>query len=218
MHLRFRQLRFVFPVVAAFLATSGCRQKAEQSSIAPVPAIPAAAILAPGAFRIKNIEHSRDGSNAYVAAAGDSDLCQFEIVIGDQKHISGAPFAFSTATLVRRSGADCTEFLQALAPTLGFHGHLPSAPAVANLSVSIAVLGVNQSRDGANGEVAGGFVSNPQGPWIVTKLFLADGEGEVFLNLNPKDGVGEFSLKEEDYADIVVNELAKILLPQPRDA
>jgi hypothetical protein len=46
----------------------------------------------------------------------------------------------------------------------------------------------------------------------VTKLFLADGKGEVFLNLNAAEHIGEFSVKDEDYATIVTTELAKVLL------
>ena len=46
------------------------------------------------------------------------------------------------------------------------------------------------------------------------KLFLAGGEGEVFLNINAREGLGEFSIKDEDYATIVVTELAKVLLPK----
>ena len=47
----------------------------------------------------------------------------------------------------------------------------------------------------------------------MTKVFLADGEGEVFLNLNPKEEIGEFSVKDEEYGSVVVTELAKVLLP-----
>jgi hypothetical protein len=79
------------------------------------------------------------------------------------------------------------------------------------LSAAIAILGTNQSRSN-NGPIAGGFTSKPPGSWTATKLFLADGEGEVFMNLNARDGFGEFSIKDEEYATIVVIELAKVLL------
>ena len=41
-------------------------------------------------------------------------------------------------------------------------------------------------------------------------------KGEVFLNLDVPDGLGELSVKDEDYAVIVVTELAKVLLPERR--
>jgi hypothetical protein len=63
-------------------------------------------------------------------------------------------------------------------------------------------------------ESGASFSPTPPGDWTVEKLFRADGEGEIFLNLNERDGVGEFSLKDSDYAAVVVTELAKIFLPR----
>ena len=48
--------------------------------------------------------------------------------------------------------------------------------------------------------------------WIVLKLFLPKGgdKGEVFLNLNPVLGRGEFSIKDEDYGDYLLRQFAKV--------
>jgi len=45
------------------------------------------------------------------------------------------------------------------------------------------------------------------------KIFLPKGsdDGEVFLNINRIDGKGEFSIKDSDYGDYVLNALAKVL-------
>jgi len=45
------------------------------------------------------------------------------------------------------------------------------------------------------------------------KIFLGkgDSEGEVFLNFNSALGKGEFSIKDSDYGDFVIAELAKVL-------
>jgi hypothetical protein len=56
-------------------------------------------------------------------------------------------------------------------------------------------------------------MSKPPGHWTTGKLFLADGDAEVFLNLDSEEGIGEFSIKDEDFADVVIRELAKVLLP-----
>ena len=112
-----------------------------------------------------------------------------------------------------RPGADCAGFLRRLALELGFKGPLPSPKPAGSLRASVAIFGVNQSRLPDSPEAAGGFSSNPPGNWMAAKLFLADGEGEVFLNFNTVDRVGEFSVKDEGYATIVVTELAKILNP-----
>ena len=153
----------------------------------------------------------------YLAQADSASApCEFEIVIGDAKPADEAPVAFAAASIVRHPGFDCTDFLRALAPALEFKGPLPSPQSVQRLDGSIAVLGSKLSRRSAHPEDAAGFTSAPSGPWLSTKLFLADGEGEVFLNLDVPDGLGELSVKDEDYAVIVVTELAKVLLPERR--
>jgi hypothetical protein len=57
----------------------------------------------------------------------------------------------------------------------------------------------------------GGFNAKPPGNWSPSKLFLANGEGEVFFNINPLMKIGEFSIKDSEYRDIVLTELAKVL-------
>ena len=69
------------------------------------------------------------------------------------------------------------------------------------------------SRQAGPDQFAGSFTSNPPGSWIAVKVFVADGEGEFYLNLSPSDGQGEISIKDEECGDIVVQELATILLP-----
>ena len=107
--------------------------------------------------------------------------------------MAGAPFSFAAASLARRQGSDCTSFIRALARHLGFHGELPTPGPADRLAASLAILGRNQSRSADKGEVAGTYSSNPAGHWTATKLFLADGEGEVYLNINLPEGFGEFS-------------------------
>ena len=48
---------------------------------------------------------------------------------------------------------------------------------------------------------------------MIVKLFLLKGgdDGEVFLNINPLLGKGEFSTKDERYGDFVVQELGRVL-------
>jgi hypothetical protein len=157
-----------------------------------------------------------DGTVRYLAEVPAG--CSFEIEIGKNEPPAGSQFSFASAALVRRPNSDCTSFLSALAPELGSRGGLPSPHAVNRINASVAILGTKLSRSTQQGELAGSFAADPPGSWTSTKLFLADGEGEVFLNLNLDEGIGEFSLKDEDYASIVVTELAKVLLPQRRAA
>ena len=189
-------------IIASVLAlgtVAGCHSSSESRS--PLP---------PGLFRIT--ASGRDGAGAGRYRVFDDGRCAFSITIGPDA--SGAPFAFGNAVFEREAQADCTRFLQALAPTLGFKGALPAAAPVDQLLVGITILGTSQSRVSGNPDLPSSFASDPPGPWLVTKLFLADGEGEVYLNLDVRDGRGEFSYKDEDYASVVVSELARVLLPR----
>ena len=170
--------------------------------------------IGPGAFHLADFGVTVDGTSRYLASTDETpSTCKFEVVIEKSEPTSDARFSFAEAALLRRPGSDCTTFLRALAKHLGFTGELPKPASTDRLSASLAILGRNQSRSANLGEVAGDFSSTPAGHWTASKLFLADGDGEVYLNINAADGVGEFSIKDEDYATIVVTELAKILLP-----
>jgi hypothetical protein len=75
------------------------------------------------------------------------------------------------------------------------------------LSVNTAILGQNQKRN------EGGGFSDEGGGWTATKWFLeTDGHyGEVFFNYNLERRQGEFSEKDEEYADDLVAILASAL-------
>lgn len=179
--------------------------------------VPALSIdqLGPGAFRLSDLGATAGGTRYLASAeATPPSTCQFEVLIEKVQAMADAPFSFAEASLVRRPGSDCTTFLSALARHLGVRSALPTPGPVDRLSASLAILGRNQSRSADVGEVAGTFSSIPAGHWTATKLFLSDGEGEVYLNINVQEGFGEFSSKDEDYATVVVTELAKILLPK----
>jgi hypothetical protein len=187
-----------------------CSRRSAVNGGVSTSAAPPPDSLRPGAFRIVETSATTDGGTRYLAQTTGS--CSFEINVARPQVPSNSPFGIARATLVRRTGADCSPFLRLLAPTLGFKGNLPNPAPAAELVASVAILGVHQSRSHRAPEVGGGFSSNPPGSWTATKLFLNDGEGELFLNLSPSEGLGEFSPKDEDYANVVVRELAKILL------
>ena len=59
----------------------------------------------------------------------------------------------------------------------------------------------------------GGFNAGLPGGWSAIKLFIGEGEheGQVFVNVNPTIGKGQFSIKDPDYGDIVLKQLAGVL-------
>ena len=104
-------------------------------------------------------------------------------------------------------GSQSQYLMERLSVALGAKGKGLVAKKVNRLPIELAVLGIKQSRLSPNS----GFASKPGGDWIAMKAFLAQGEGEVYLNLNPEKGIGEFSIKDEEYADIVLRELGSVL-------
>lgn len=140
-------------------------------------------------------------------ATYDSPHGQARFLISFQGSFSQSAVSIANGTIQRVSGSQPQAFLEQLARALGAKGKVPSAKRANRLVFDTVILGAQQTRIAPEG----GFVSKPPGNWIVTKLFLANGAGEVYLNLNLKDGVGEFSMKDEEYADVVLRELASVL-------
>jgi len=77
-------------------------------------------------------------------------------------------------------------------------------------SVSFEFVSFGQHLSQASG---GGFAEQPVGNWTPMKIFLGEGanEGQVFLNLNPVIKMGSFSIKDPEYGDLVLAQLAKVL-------
>jgi len=80
---------------------------------------------------------------------------------------------------------------------------------VAQLPFAYVRIGENQSQVPNNG----GFNSEPRGNWTPTKIFIGEGhqECQFFLNFNPIIRKGQFSIKDEEYGDEVLAQLAKVL-------
>jgi hypothetical protein len=160
--------------------------------------------LGPTQFRLAQF------GREYWASTDDPAPCRFSFVL------SSSPSAVEASTLnemaLRRStGSDCTQFLARVAKELGFSGSLPRPPPKDRIWGSFVTLGDGLSRQD-HPKFGLVFASSPAGRWTAWKLRFADGDGEVFLNLG--DGIGEFSMHDEDAAVSVVTELAKVLLPQ----
>ncbi|MGY5776828.1 hypothetical protein [Rhizobium sp. LEGMi135b] len=98
-----------------------------------------------------------------------------------------------------------TRFFEQLANTLSADSPIFSDAKQEILPFDIAFLGPPTMRFSG-----GGFGGGP-GDWYATKLFLAEGAAEVYFNFNLKSGEAEFSMKDEDYGNIVLSELSKVI-------
>jgi hypothetical protein len=135
-------------------------------------------------------------------------IAKFKISIQIKSQSGGSIFTFSEGSFIRVADSKSAGLIGQLVSALSAKKIPASSKKVDLLKFNLAILGVDRSRSGGN---KGGFTSEPKGSWIVTKIFLADGEGEVYLCLDVANGVGEFSIKDEEYGDIVVKELARVL-------
>jgi len=106
------------------------------------------------------------------------------------------------------AGSENSALLQALKKALDATTIPENSTRVKELAFDAVVLGEKRSR-----HTDGSFSAKPAGDWMTIKLFLPKGsdEGEVYLNLNPTLGQGEFSIKDSDYGDYLLRELAKVL-------
>jgi len=173
-------------------------------------------------FQIKEIasQNESEGINkTWLATAKRLDkVATFRIQLLLKKHHGGVPFAFSSGALLREADSDGAWFLKEIAQALAAKTIPTRADFCDRLEIATAVLGTALSRGGGGDRFAGSFTSQPAGDWLAVKVFVADGGGEFFLNLNSAAGLGEIALKDEGYGDTVVEELARILLPKNLDA
>jgi hypothetical protein len=122
------------------------------------------------------------------------------------------PISFTTGKLCRYQEADAGECLVSIARALEAKKVEPPPERVDCLPFQAGILGQNLSRGvGKTSVLEGSFTSDSPGTWLATKAFVADGEGEFYLNLSPKTGEAEISIKDPEYGDVVIGELAKVL-------
>ena len=105
-------------------------------------------------------------------------------------------------------GSDASVLLADLKQALEAKTIPTAPPRVKSLPFTFVNLG-----DGLSQISGGGFDANPPGNWTAMKIFMGEGaqESEVFLNINPVIKKGQFAIKDQDYGDLAISELAKVL-------
>jgi hypothetical protein len=116
------------------------------------------------------------------------------------------PMSFGKGRFLAESGSEPELFLADLAKVLEAKKVPKRASRSATLPFEYVILGEKQSRS-----KDGSFSDSPSGDWTLMKLFFGDDQGEVYLNFSPAHNKAEFSIKDEDYGDFVISELAKVL-------
>jgi len=199
------KIRLVMTALLVTALSAGC-QKEEAQPIAE----PQVAAFGDGwlMFSLRPADGaSSETVKRYQAAdVADGKTARFDIELTMARPSGKIPVAFTKGKFIAVPNSDASGFLAALQRTLEAKA-TPSNPIrVAELPFSAVILGEHVSHS-----PNGGFAVKPPGNWTTTKLFLGDGSSEVFLNLNPVLGKGEFSIKDPEYGDGVLQELAKVL-------
>jgi len=106
------------------------------------------------------------------------------------------------------AGSDPSAMLEALKTALEAKALPGKVRRLPELRFTFVSFGTNQSQ-----APGGGFRPDPPGHWTPMKIFLGEGEqeAEVFLNIDPVGKKGQFSIKDPEYGDLALAQLAQIL-------
>jgi len=134
---------------------------------------------------------------------------RFRLLFKQNRPVSGQiPMAWAEGKFLSIAGSENSVLLGELKKALDAKRIPPHTVKIPELPFDAVILGERQSRS-----ASGGFSNHPPGDWQTVKLFFPKGgdDGEVFFNLNPVLGKGEFSIKDSDYGDYLLAELSKVL-------
>jgi hypothetical protein len=198
----------VFFGVALLAGLAACSRDSGKSSAVKVE--PSAPYQGAVAFELTPVG-SAFGSRQWMATyAASGRTAKFRIELGPghsgDNEDRALGVSFGKGRFLSEPDSDASIFLVDLKKALEAKTVPQKVVRVASLPFEFVILGEKQSRT-----PDGGFNTEPPGDWMAMKIFLAGGEGEVFLNLNPVANRAEFSIKDSDYGDVVLAELARIL-------
>jgi hypothetical protein len=153
---------------------------------------------------------SAEGSHVWlVTYTNDAGTTKFRVELGPTSTGTAkrASMPFGQGRFLSEPGSDPLPLLRTLKETLKAKLLPTNAQKVDSLAFDYLLLGENQTRS-ANGS----FSSNPKGNWTTLKLFFPQGgdEGEVYFNINETAHQAEFAIKDPDYGNYVLAELASI--------
>jgi hypothetical protein len=201
-----RHLSIYSLVLLSCLAT-GCKRQSTSTTVAASETYISSAGSV--AFDVERKSSGPGAAGEWEASYTSHDkTAHFRIVL--EPTATNVQFAGGRGKIVAESKSDATGLLIDLQKALEAKSLPHNISRASDLPFEYSILGENQSQiPGGNG----GFNSIPPGSWVLLKVFFGDGEdeSEVYLNLNPVLKKGEFSIKDVDYGDAVLSNLAKVL-------
>jgi len=140
-------------------------------------------------------------------------LAKFAIEFGpthnvESKDSKDFPMETGQGKFLAEPGSDATVLLADLQKALEAKTIPAKTQRVQALQFTFVNLGDNLSQ-----APGGGFNANPPGGWTAIKIFMGEGEQEaqMFVNFNQTIRKGQFSIKDADYGDLVLKQLATVL-------
>jgi hypothetical protein len=185
--------------LTGFLLAAGCKSKPLVE-----PPYTAADGAVGFAVKLETDKSNLDGPTRWLAThTSGGHTAQFRIEFDGAKDSS----RLGEGRLVAVTGSDAIVLMRELNKALEAKALPARVTRMESVPFEYFVLGGNLYR-----QTDGGLSGDREGNWTAIKLFFGQhDEGELFLNLNPVLGKGEFSIKDPDYGDYLVAELAKVL-------
>ncbi|MGH9743266.1 MAG: hypothetical protein ACRD51_13060 [Candidatus Acidiferrum sp.] len=194
-------------LILLFSLTSGCETFRSSLNQNSEPIVPEAG----NGYLMFDLQQITDNGSITIFSCkyrggGKTALFKFEVDAGQPNGFP--PIAFVHGKLIAVPGSDSSILLQNLKKTLEAKNLPERVTRVSEVPFTAAILGTSQSH-----AQDGGFFVKPSGHWTAMKIFIGkkDDPAEVFLNFNTVLKKGEFSIKDSDYGDDVLRELAKVL-------
>jgi hypothetical protein len=198
-------------LLAVLMVSAACRQDPTGTS-GPIaePYIPDSNSVG---FDIESVQGSGSSQQWLVTYNSQGKTAKFRIELGQPKASKAKDtldfdIESGEGKFIAEPGSDANVLLADLKKALEAKTLPTHVKRVDTLPFTYVSFGKNQSQ-----APGGGFNAKPPGHWTPMKIFIGEGEeeGEVFVNLNPATKRGQFSIKDPDYGDIVLAQLARVL-------
>lgn len=164
-------------------------------------------------FDIEPVQSNGTSHQWLATYTSQGKTAKFRIALGATKPLSdkesrGLDIQQGEGRFIAEPGSDASVLLADLKKSLEAKTLPAKVRRVSNLSFAFVTLGKNESQ-----APGGGFNDQPPGNWTTMKIFIGEGEheGDMFLNLNPVIMKGQFSIKDPDYGDVLLAQLAQVL-------
>lgn len=166
------------------------------------------------AFDIEPVAAATGSSQWIGTYSSQGKTARFRIELGPQKPFEQdekeiLPVMTGAGQFVAEQDSDSSALLMDLQKAVQAKEFPKHVQKVKALPFKYLNFGANLSHAPAGG----GMFADPPGTWTSMKIFLGTNEREadLFLNINPVIKKGEFSIKDPEYGDQVLAQLAKIL-------